>query len=130
MLGLFLLLSGCQTPERAAIAPLPADTPSMSYKELTERAKRQVWAAYEFSCTDSWTEVEQAATSLQQTSGLLAKLRAEDVPDKQRPQFTRLVKELDEGAGALRDAGHAKDLKKTDEALNKLHITIRDLRQP
>jgi hypothetical protein len=127
VLALFTL-TGCQTPDRAAVQPLPPDAPVPPYGELVGRAKSQLAAAHEFFYRDSWRDVEQAADALFQTATFLEKVKTEDVPAKKRDQLTKLSKDLAEGAHALRDAGHAQDPVKTTEAFQRLHLTVRDLR--
>jgi hypothetical protein len=123
-----LLLAGCHTPERAVVQPLPPDTPLPSYTDLVGRAKAQVSAAQEFFYRDSWGDVEQAADALRQTATLLTKLDADNVPEKQQAALTKLSKDLTDAATALHAAGQAKDVVKTTEAFQKLHLTIRGLR--
>jgi hypothetical protein len=128
-MGLLLLfLAGCQTAERAAVQPLPADTTALTYQDLVGRAKAQVSAAQEFFYRDSWADVAQAADALKETAGLLGKFDPKNVPEKQQKGLTQNAKELTDAATRLHDAGQAEDAIKTTEAFQKLHLTIRDLR--
>jgi hypothetical protein len=120
---------GCQTPERAAVQPLPPDSPQLSYADLVQRASLQVGAAHEFFYRDAWQDVAQASTAMQETATILAKLKPEEVPAKHRDTLAKYSKELGEAAVALRDAGQAKDAIKTTEAFQRLHLAVRELRR-
>src|SRR5947209_6240522 len=107
--ALLLLVVGCQTPEKAAVQPLPPDSGPLSYVDLVQRAMLQVGAAHEFFYRDAWVDVGQASVAMQETATLLGKLKADDVPARHRDSLTKDAKELSEAATALHDAGQAKD---------------------
>jgi hypothetical protein len=127
--GLLAVILGCQTAERAAVQPLPPDAPPMSYTDLTVRASLQVSAAHEFFYRDAWADVNQASVAMQETATLLNKLKPEDVPEKHRTTLAKNTKEFVDAATALRDAGQAKDVIKTTEAFQRLHLAVRELRR-
>lgn len=120
---------GCQTPEHAAVQPLPPDSPPLNYADLVQRASLQVGAAHEFFYRDAWPDVAQASTAMQETATMLGKLKPEDVPAKHRDTLAKYSKDFGEAAAALRDAGKAKDAIKTTEAFQRLHLTVRELRR-
>ncbi len=125
---LTLLLAGCQTPERAAVQPLPPDAPPLPYSEAVTRARLQVSAAQEFFYRDSWLEVTQAADAIKETAGMLAKFKPEEVPAKQRDHLAKNSKELSDAATALHASGQAQDVIKTTDAMQRLHLAVRALR--
>jgi hypothetical protein len=128
LLPLAFGLAGCQSPERAAVQPLPPNAGPLTYPDLVNRAKAQVAAGQEFFFRDSWTDVEQAADALRQTGELLGKLKPEDVPANKRDMLAKQVKELTDAAGALREAGQAKDARAATQAFQRLHLVVRELR--
>jgi hypothetical protein len=125
LVGLFL---GCQSPEKAAIQPLPSDAAPLGYAELVQRGKAQVAAAHEFFYQDHWDEVKQAATALRDTSAALAVLQPDHVPAAKRADLATHIKELAEAAAALGDGAAAKDVAKTSDAIRRLHLVVRQLR--
>jgi len=128
-ISLLAVALGCQTPERAAVQPLPPDAAPLSYPDLVQRVSLQVGAAHEFFYRDAWPDVTQASTAMQETATMLAKLKPEDVPAKHRDTLAKYSKELSEAATALREAGQSKDAIKTTEAFQKLHLAVRELRR-
>jgi hypothetical protein len=73
-----------------------------------------------------WPDVEDAARGLEQTAHYLAK--AEDVPAKQKDQLNALSTSLSKEAVKLRDAAKAQDEKAANETLQRLHLTVREMR--
>jgi hypothetical protein len=122
-------LASCQSAEKAAIQPLPPDQPPLSYAELVARGKAQVAAAHEFSYQDRWADMQQAANAMRETAGMLANLKADNVPAGKRADLDRLTREMTEAANALHDSGKApQDINKTADALRRLHLVVRQLR--
>lgn len=130
--GIFLLMLGltlgCQSPEKAAIQPLPIDSPPLAYSEWVSRGKLQVSAAHEFFYQDRWDEVKQASAALRETANALASLKADQVPAPKQAQLAAYSKELSDAATALQEASAAKDAAKTTEAFRRLHLVVRQLR--
>jgi hypothetical protein len=124
---ILFVLAGCQSPERAAIQPLP-ENQAITYPDLVLRARSQVSAAQEFFYQDRWPEVEQAADALQQTAKLLGKLDPPEVPAKQRDHLSKHLEVLSQGAKDLHDAARARDVNKTSDAFRTLNLKVRDLR--
>jgi hypothetical protein len=126
--GPFLLFLGsCQAPgERSALPPLPDKVTPQPYAQLLQRARTQVSKANDAFYVDSWTDLEEAARGLEQTAQYL--MKAEDVPAKHRDTLTHLSGDLGKLAQALRDAAVAKDIKKTNDIMAKLHSKVRDMR--
>ncbi len=125
---LLFLTIGCQSPERAALRPIPPDAAPLTYEELLTRARGQASAAQEFFFRDSWPDVEQAADALQQTAAHLAKLKPEDVPTKHRAEQAKHVKEIEQIAVDLHAAAKGKDVAKTNDAMQRLNLKVRELR--
>ena len=128
LLMAFIVLAGCQSSEKAAITPLPPDSPPLAYTELVLRGKAQVAAAHEFFYQDRWDEVKQAAVALQETANRLKDLKTDAVPTVKQPQLAELIKELSEAATQLGEAGAAKDVGKATESFRRLHLVVRQLR--
>jgi hypothetical protein len=123
---LLLIVPACQLPERAALRPLPEDGPPLPYAELLTRARAQTMIATEAFYINRWPDVEDAARGLEQTAHYLAK--AEDVPAKQKEQLEALSTSLTKDATKLRDAAKAQDEKNANETLQRLHLTVREMR--
>ena len=124
---LTLLLAGCQTAEKA-VQPLPPNAPPLSYQELFDRAKQQVAAAQEFFYRDSWRDLEQAAVALDQTGDLLARVKPEDAPARQKEQLVKLATNFREAATSLGEASKRQNADETTQAFQRLHLAVRDLR--
>ncbi len=126
--GLLLLaVAACQTPpERAALTPLPDDTPPMPYAELLTRARYQSTLATEAFYVDKWSEVEDAARGLQQTARFLPK--AQDVPARQKDALPVVSGDLSKEAGQLLEAAQAKDVQKTNDAIQHVQLVVHQLR--
>jgi hypothetical protein len=125
--SLLLILAACQSPpERAALTPLPEDTPPLPYAELLTRARYQSTLATEAFYVDKWAEVEDAARGLQQTARFLPK--AQDVPAKQKDSLPVVSGDLSKEAGRLLDAAHTMDVKEANDALQHVQLVVHELR--
>ena len=126
--GLVLLaLAGCQLPaERVSLRPLPDDSPPLPYAELLTRSRVQAMDAQELYYLNRWQDLEEAAKGLEQTAKHLPK--ASDVPANQKDTFLITAGDLGKEAAKLREAAHAKDLKKIEESMNVIHGKVRELR--
>ncbi|HVS34932.1 MAG TPA: hypothetical protein VMS17_05080 [Gemmataceae bacterium] len=124
---LLLILAACQAPpERAALTPLPDDSPPMPYAELLTRARYQSTLATEAFYVDKWTEVEDAARGLQQTARFLPK--AQDIPVRQKDSLPVVSGDLAKEAGKLLEAAEAKDVQKTNDAIQHVQLVVHELR--
>ncbi|MER3416336.1 MAG: hypothetical protein C4297_09025 [Gemmataceae bacterium] len=119
---------GCQSPEQAALQPLPDEKTPLTYAELFQRAKSQVGAAQEFFFADRWDEVEQVGDALQKTAARMKTLPAEAIPANKRDRFAGDLEALQAGAAELKKAGQARDATRVNAALQQLNLKIRDLR--
>jgi hypothetical protein len=127
LFGSFLVIvAACQAPERAPLRPLPDDGPPVPYAELLTRARAQCTIATEAFYVNKWDDVEDAARGLEQTAHFLPK--AEDVPAKQKESLAAVTTNLNKDAVKLREAAKAKDEKAANEVLQRLHLTVRELR--
>ena len=125
--SLLLILAACQAPsERAALTPLPDDSPPMPYAELLTRARYQATLATEAFYVDKWAEVEDAARGLQQTARFLPK--AEDVPARQKDALPVVSGDLSKEAGKLLEAARAKDVKEANDSLQRVQLVVHELR--
>jgi hypothetical protein len=125
--SLLLVLAACQMPqERAALTPLPEDTPPLPYAELLTRARYQATLATEAFYVDKWAEVEDAARGLEQTARFLPK--SQDVPPKQKDALPVVSGDLSKEAGRLLEAARNKDVKEANDALQHVHLVVHELR--
>ena len=121
-----LFATACQIPERPALRPLPEDGPPLPYAELLTRARAQCTVATEAFYVNKWADVEDAARGLEQTAHYLPK--AEDIPAKQKDALPAVSTSLNKDAVKLREAAKAQDEKAANEVLQRLHLTVRELR--
>lgn len=125
---LCLCCLSCQSPEKAAIQPLPPDAAPLPYGDLVNRGKAQVAAAHEFFYQDRWDDVKKASVALNETAASLTALKPEAVPEPKRAQLTASVKELTDASNELQQAANTKDVAKTTDAFRRLHLAVRQLR--
>jgi hypothetical protein len=127
-LGIMVIfLAGCQSPaERLPINRLPDDSPPLPYAELLTRARMQASAANEAFYVNRWSDLEDAAQGLEQTSRFLG--RATEVPAPQKEKLPDRAANLGKEAGQLRDAAKAQDVAKSNEALQRVNLQVRELR--
>jgi len=128
MAGAFLLLVGsCQTPtDRGSWTPLPDKVTPMPYGQLLQRARTQVSRANDAFYVDNWTDLEEAARELERVAQYL--MKADDVPSKHKDTLNMMSGDLGKLARTLRDAATAKDIKKANDIMAKLHSKVRDMR--
>jgi uncharacterized protein (DUF849 family) len=120
-----VLLLGCQTPERAAIQPLPPDATPPPFAELAIRIQDQVEAAQKFFYRDDWSDLAEAAAALKQSAGFLARIKVEDLPDRHRTERDEYVRIVTDAAEALAKSAQTKDVNQTVEVMQTLHKTVR-----
>ena len=124
---LFLPFTGCQLPpERLPLMPLPEDGPPLPYGELVNRARAQAMTGTEAFYVNRWNDLEDAARGLEQTARFLTK--AGDIPVRHRDTLPVQAGDLGKEAVRLREAAKAKDVKAANEALQRLHLKVRELR--
>lgn len=119
------VIAGCQTPERAAIQPLPPDAPIPPFAELVIRIQDQVEAAQKFFYRDDWADLSEAAAALKQSAAFLAKIKTEELPEKHRSERDEYVRTVTDSAEALAKSAQAKDVNQTAEIMQTLHKTVR-----
>jgi len=99
---------------------------ALPYAELLTRARTQASVANDAFYVDRWTDLEEAARGLEQTARYLP--RADDVPSKHKDTLPVAAGDLAKQAGVLREAAAARDVKKSTDALQKINLTVRELR--
>jgi hypothetical protein len=125
--GSFLLLLGCNVPpERVPLRPLPENGQVLPYAELLTRIRAQANGATEAFYLDHWTELEDMAKGLEQTSRFLSK--AEEVPEKNRKLLKDVTDDLAKNSQKLRIAAVSRNDKDAKEALQQIISRVRDLR--
>ena len=125
---LFLVtVIGCQVPpDRLPLRPLREDSQPLPYSELLTRARLQSTAATEAFYVSRWTDLEDAATGLEQSARFLGK--AIEVPAKHKAIVASESSELAAAAGKLREAAKAHRVKETNEILQRVNLIVRQLR--
>lgn len=129
ILGVLLVFvaGSCQTPpEKILLKPLPAEGEPIPYSELIQRARVQAMSANEAFFKNDWSELEEAAKSVEQTARAIPK--ATEVPAKLQSNLAAQANDLVKEASLLREAAKGKDDQKSNEALQRLHFKVRSLR--
>ena len=123
----FTLTAGCRTAgERLPVTPLAEDAGPLPYAELLTRTRLQASSANEAFYLDRWLELEEEAKGLEQTARFLPK--ATEVPAKHREALTKDADLLGQEAAKLRVAAKAKDVKGSNEILQRINLKVRELR--
>lgn len=121
------VVCGCQLPpERIPLRPLPENMQPVPYAELLTRARLQATAATEAFYVSRWADVQDAAGGLEQTGRFLA--RAIEIPPRHQTTLAQESAALVSEANKLREAATAQDAKRTNEALQRLNLRVRELR--
>ena len=126
--AILLPVLGCALPpEKIPLQPLPeAKDEGVEYAEIVLRARQQTMSATEAFYLNQWTDLDDAGRYLDQSARLL--LMATAVPTKQKDKLDANAAELQKDAAALREAAKAKDAKRSSEALQRLHLKVREMR--
>lgn len=126
LVALVLLVGGCALPpERLPLRPLPEDSQPLPYPEMVGRARLQASAANESFYVNKWTDLEDAAKGLEQTARHLA--RATEVPPSHKDKLAVEAGDLGKEAEKLREAAKARDVKQTNEILQRINLMVREL---
>lgn len=123
-LGL-LLIMGCCTAERQALKPLP-DGPALTYDEMVNRARAQAALGLEAFYVDGWRDLEEVAQALETTAKHLPK--TEKIPERLAPRLVNDAEKLRLDAVQLGEAARAKSVQGANDALQRIHVKIRELR--
>jgi hypothetical protein len=122
-----LTVAGCALPpERQALNPLPENGPPQPFIQLVGRARTQASVANEAFYVNNWVDLEEAAKGLEQTARALTK--ASDIPAGHKDKLPLEAGDLGQDAVVLRDAAKAKEVKQANEALQRIHLKVRELR--
>ncbi|HQR07225.1 MAG TPA: hypothetical protein PLN21_10405 [Gemmatales bacterium] len=130
VITLFVLcsLAGCQSPERASITPLDANSPPLTFMELMSRGKSQLNAAQEYYFNDDWKDVEVAAVAIKETGNSISQLKIVGATAEQNAKLAQLSKEYMDAADQLKLAGAEKNPNKTSQVFQRLSEIYRQLR--
>ena len=124
---LLIVLAGCVMPaERVPLKPLTPDAPPQPYGELFNRARVQATAATEAFYVNGWADLEEFAKGLEQTARFLP--RAIDVPPRLKDQLPTRASDLEKDAHQLQDAARNRDVKRTNEVMQRINLKVRELR--
>ena len=119
-------VAGCALPPEAIkVKPLPADGSGLAWNDMVHRARTLAMSATEAFYRDDWSSVAAAAKSLEQTALYLPK--SPDVPAARKASVDAQTQALLTEAQALRNAAQAKDVDKTNNSLQKVHMRVRSL---
>ena len=122
-----LAIAGCALPpERQALQPLPENGPPHPFIDLVGRARTQASVANEAFYVNNWVDLEDAAKALELTARALT--RAKEIPAQHRDKLAVEAGDLGQDAVVLREAAKAKEVKQTNEALQRINLKIRELR--
>ena len=125
-LTLCVLALSCRLPEeREGLRPLPEKGNALSYQDLHSRAKVEAGAALEAFYADNWLELEQVAQVLEQTARHLP--NSTDQPNNVKKVLAKEAESLRTEAIRLRDAAKAKNVKATNDTLQQINLTVRNL---
>jgi hypothetical protein len=118
--------AGCALPpETLKLKPLPADGTGLAWNDMVQRARTLAMSATEAFYRDEWASVEAAAKGLEQTALYLPK--SPDVPAARKASLEAQTQALLSDAQALQKAAQAKDVDKTNDSLQKVHLRVRSL---
>ena len=121
-----LAMAGCAIPpETIKVKPLPADGSGLAWADMVQRSRSLAMSATEAFYRDEWTTVVAAAEGLEQTALFLPK--STDIPAARRASVEAQTQSLQSEAQALQKAAKAKDVDKTNETLQKIHLRVRSL---
>src|SRR5262249_37284279 len=99
---------------------------TLTYGDAVQRARALATSATEAFYVDQWAGVESAAAGLEQIAQLLP--RVSDVSPIRQASLAGQASALQQDAQELRAAARQSDEKKTNEALQRIHLRVRDLR--
>jgi hypothetical protein len=121
-----LLAAGCAIPpEPIKVKPLPADGSGLAWADMVQRSRTLAMSATEAFYRDEWTSVVAAAEGLEQTALYLPK--SPDIPAARKASVEAQMQALQKEAQALQKAAKAKDVDKTNDGLQKIHLRVRSL---
>lgn len=124
-----LAVAACRLPpDRQVLKPLPEEGQVFAYSEILSRARAQATTALEAFYVDNWTDIEAAATGLEQTARFLP--RAIEPPADFKGKLEGEADFLGREASKLRDAAKAKNVATAADTLQRIHFKIRSLRPP
>ena len=125
-LMLVALLVGCRVVEREGMLPLPENGAALTYNEMLGRARNQSGAALDAFYIDSWADLDQAATRLEESAKLLPKTT--QIPDAFKTKLPGEADSLRQDAAKLQEAARAKNAAQSNEAMQRINQRIRQLR--
>ena|SRR5271165_6603893 len=117
-------LLGCRLPpDREAMKPLQEDGARFSYNELMSRLHSQANAAMDALFVDSWKDLDDVAQGIHQTARFLQK--ATEQPENLK---VNTISDLQREAGRLSEAARKSNADVATEALQRITMQIRELR--
>jgi len=122
-----LTVLGCALPpERLPVMPLPEDGQPLPYGDIVQRARLQAAVANEAFYADRWSELEESANGLEKIGRFLPK--ASEAPAKFKGKLEDMSTGLIKDAADLRAAAQTKNVKGTNEALQRINLRVREMR--
>ena len=122
-----VVVSGCAAPpERVPLMPLPDDGQPLPYADMLQRTRSLATSANEAFFVNKWTELEEAAKSMEKAARLLPK--STEVPPPRKERLETVSGDLLKEATRLREAARDKDEQRTNDALQRITLKVRELR--
>jgi hypothetical protein len=121
-------LAGCQLPpeEKIPLQPLPETGQPVLFADVVQRARLQATAALEAFYLDKWGDLADLAAKIEQAARLLPRSTA--VPPRHKDRLQQHADELTREAVALQEAAKNQDVPRTNQALQRIHLKVRELR--
>lgn len=119
-------LCGCRTAERAPLPALPDDASNVLYSELLSQTRQWAWKANEAYYRDDWKDLIDTTGELEKAAKLLPQTKS--IPAHLTSTLSAKSQTLAADAGKLRDAATARQEMAANEIIQRIHMTIRELR--
>jgi prophage DNA circulation protein len=119
-------VAGCRAIEREGSNALPENAAPLAYVDMINRARGQATSALDAYYVDAWLDLEQAAQRLEQTARLLPKTT--HIPEAFKAKVEPESDLLRQDAVKLLEAARATNTTQVNEAMQRIHQRIRQLR--
>ena len=106
--------------------PLPDDATNVPYSELLLHTRQLAWKANESFYRDDWRDLLETAAELDKASKLLPDTK--EIPAHLTSTLAAKTQALAGDTDKLRQAAKNKDEVQANEAIQRIHMKIRELR--
>jgi hypothetical protein len=117
---------GCASPDGTRGKLLDESEPKFTYRQLYVRARAQSGIALEAFYSDSWLELEDAAKAIEQAARLMPK--SDEIPERVQDRLATESDALRRDSLALAEAARSKNPKSVNEIMQRIQLTIRELK--